>query len=176
MPPKRNQLHYRHLTAIERARAHGMLIAGMKSREVALFIGVHHSTIARIVDKENNNYASVPHGRQYKTTPRTDRTIAREARKGYIKRRQPLAQLQQTQAPQISKRTVQRRLKERNIQKHPATDRPLLKNSHKQARLEWAQRYKHYSAKDWCDTIWSDEVSVAQSDGKTTTWIFRTSV
>ncbi len=69
---------------------------------------------------------------------------------------------------------MQRQLEEQNIKKWHAVDRPLLEAKHKQQRLEWARRYRHYTAEDWEVVFWSDEMSVCKMDTKPNTWVFRT--
>lgn len=178
MPPQRTQKRSRELKPTERAFAHGMVTAGKSYRTVAQEFDVSQSTISRIItnDKQNpnSNYQSLPRPTPRKTTKEQDHRLQQEARKGYIERRVPLGELHHNVLPQVSRRTVQRRLKEDNVQKYPATERPALTPKHKKERLEWAHRYKHYTPKDWEElVVFSDEVSVAQDDGKTTTWVFR---
>lgn len=76
--------------------------------------------------------------------------------------------------PDVSRRTVQRRLEEQDIKKWRAAERPLLEAKHKQARLKWPMRYRHYTPDDWSVVVWSDEMSVCKLDSRTNTWVFRT--
>ena len=155
-----------------------MSIAGMPVRKIAAHFDVSHSTIVRAVNSYNdeNEYKSRPRTRPRITSTRTDRRISREAQLGYDARRQPLAELQQNVAPEVSRSTISRRLSKHNIKKWQAAERPLLEAKHKEARLEWALRYRHYTTEDWQVVVWSDEMSVCKSDGKVSTWVFRTPV
>ena len=161
----------RELNPIERAWAHGMSTAGMSACNIAPHFGVHHATIAHVASSYNdkNEYKSAPRDAPRKTTKAEDKALADEARRIAQTRRQPLRELQSNIMPQVSRRTIQRQLAEQNIRKWRAAERPLLEKYYKKLRLEWAKRYRHYSAKDWTVVVWSDEVSVSRTDNKTAT-------
>ena len=76
-------------------------------------------------------------------------------------------------APQVSIRTIRRRLRERNMRKWLAAGRPKLTEEHARKRLEWAKRYKDFTPEDWLKVAWSDESSVAKSRNLRNVWIFR---
>ncbi len=155
MPPQRTSRGASELTPLQRARPHGMSIAGMLMRAIADHFGVNHTTIVRTVNSyhDKNEYKSAPRSRPRATTERTDRRLRREARASYDARCQPLGQLHHNVMPNQSRKTVQRRLQEDNVQKWRAAERPLLESKHKQQRLEWAQRYRHYKAEDWAVVV-----------------------
>ncbi len=123
---------------------------------------------------EDDAFKTKPRGRRRKTTEQEDKNLQQEARKGYTQRRRPLMELHHNCMPQVSRRTVQRRVfKKDKVHKYPATERPALAPKHMRKRLEWAQRYQHLkAAKDWEHVVWSAKVAVAQSDGTCVVWVF----
>ena len=48
-----------------------------------------------------------------------------------------------------------------------------LTEKHKQKRLEWAKKYRKWTAEEWSKVIWSDEVYVYIGDDKGTVWVTR---
>ncbi len=147
---------------------------GAKTHAIASEFDVHQSTIVCAIEKADRNYESIPHSQRCKISKTDEQKLVSAAKPNYNKRRQLLQVLQNNVVPQISTCTIQRRLKKHNIMKHHTTERPVLDKDHKQLRLDWAKQYKHYTAQDWCCLVWSDEVAVAQTDGKSTTWVFCT--
>lgn len=85
-----------------------------------------------------------------------------------------MAELNQNVAPEISRRTINRRLAESNIKKWRAAKQPLLDKELAAQRLEWALKYETWCEDCWCKVAWSDECSVERSDGEDREWVFRT--
>ena len=119
------------LTPLDRAYAHGMSIAGMGVRQIARHFKVNPSTISRSMKAydDKNDYKSAPRGRPRKTTSKVDKKLCKKACADYTSRRQPSGELNRNIVPKISRRTVQRRLKEKNIRKWQAAERPLLEDN-----------------------------------------------
>ncbi len=140
MPALNAQLNGRELKPSQRAIIHGMAIAGTKSAAIARMFKVHRSTISRTLQAHgpaNNFKDKLRSGRPRKTTSRQDDRVYKKIRNGYFARRHPLAEVQQNLVPNVSVRTLQRRIQEKqNIRKCPTTERPFLNDSHKQQRLE----------------------------------------
>ncbi len=51
-------MSYTHLTIIERGKLEGFLALKMSIREIAKLMGRHHSTIAREIKRNNNDYCA----------------------------------------------------------------------------------------------------------------------
>ena len=125
------------LTPLDRACARGMSIDGMSARQIAPHFKAHHSTISRSLKAYNNDnsYKSASRGRPRMTTAKKDNKLCIKGRANHISRRQPLMELHHNTLPDVSRRTIQRRLEDKDIKKWRAAERPLLESSHKQARL-----------------------------------------
>jgi len=89
-------------------------------------------------------------GRPRSTSVTGDRWLARVA---MIETRLPLQELKSICNIPISMRTIQRRLKERDIGKWRAVNRALLTEAHAQTRLKWAREHKEWTAEDWSKVI-----------------------
>ncbi len=89
-------------------------------------------------------------GRPKKLSKKDERRLLRESKSDH---RQPLAEITANVVPHASIRTVKRRLKEHNIRKWLAAERPLLDEKLSLLRLEWALRYKDWTEEDWKKVI-----------------------
>ncbi len=84
----------------------------------------------------------------------------------------PLQNLHTNIMPTVCKRTVQRRLKEKNIQKHRQRLKPLLTGVHRSKRLEWALAHESWTYDDWAKVVCSDECSIELGSGHGRPWVF----
>ncbi len=101
------------LDHIARSEIVGMSRAGHSSYEIARITGDAPSTIQYTLKQapiRDENH-SLPRGRPTKTDAREDRKLARATTTTEEQRRKPLEQLRNKETPQISVRTVKRRLK-----------------------------------------------------------------
>ena len=68
----------------------------------------------------------------------------------------------------VSGRTVSRRLKESGLRARKAATKPHLKPEHREARMNWAVKYRRWTLADWSNVLFTDEASfsVSQRDGR----------
>jgi len=109
-------------------------------------------------------------GRPRSTSVTGDRWLARVA---MTETRLPLQELKSICNIPISTRTIQRRLKERDIGKWRAVNRALLTEAHAQTHLKWAREHKEWTTKDWSKVIWSDESAIKKDSDARTVWVWR---
>ena len=74
----------------------------------------------------------------------------------------------------ISQASVLRILKRRGYHKRKPTWKPILNEDQKEARLQFALRYKDWKLEDWKAVIWSDETSVILGHKRGGTRLWRT--
>ena len=151
----------------------GMRRAGSSQRQIAAELGVQQSTISRLfVRHTTTQFKKRGPRRQYKraTTQRDDRYLARVALKF---RRMSLQAITNDTGLNISKTTVQRRLKELGINKRVARTKPHLTPQHMAARLEWALEHENWTVEQWANVIWSDESSIQIGFDPRQTMVFR---
>lgn len=57
----------------------------------------------------------------------------------------------------VSPRTVRRRLNDAGLKGCVACKKPLIREYNRVQRLQWCERYKGWSCKDWWRVLWTDE-------------------
>lgn len=72
----------------------------------------------------------------------------------------------------VKRRSIQRLLNVENIRKWRQRKRPYIEHHHAQLRLQWAERYRHFTPEDWARVLWSDECSVERGAGLRPCWTF----
>jgi len=76
-------------------------------------------------------------------------------------------------APNVSSKTVRRRLAQKHLKKWIALERVHLDEDLAQERLEWALAHRHWTREIWRrKAIWGDEVAVERRRKKKK-WVFR---
>ena len=161
----------RELSPTMRAYLKGRHDAGESYGKISHTTGVPKTTIQSIVAATHQiKYKSARPGRPRETSIRTDRAIVRAA---LSDRRQTLGELS-VNVGGVSRRTIQRRLREADIKKWRAAQRPLLEPEIAAKRLAWAIAHKDWTEEQWLKVNWSDECSVEKSSGAKPTWVFRT--
>ena len=108
-------------------------------------------------------------GRPPKLSASTRRLPVRRSKKD---RQQPLRELRNEVAPQVSVRTVKRALQQENIRKWRAKKRALLKPQHAADRLAWALKHQDWDKKQWGGVIFTDECSVEKTKDPRGVWVF----
>jgi hypothetical protein len=89
-------------------------------------------------------------------------------------RLQPLRELRNEVASEVSVRTVKRVLEEEGIKKWQARKRSLLIAEHPAKRCTWAKTHKDWDNEEWEGVIFSDEWSVEKSKEPRGIWGYRT--
>lgn len=73
----------------------------------------------------------------------------------------------------VSRWTIQRRLKEAGLKSRKRPSTVELSDRHKKLRLNWAMRRCHWSVSQWRRVVWSDEASIRLrgKDGRLRLWV-----
>jgi DNA invertase Pin-like site-specific DNA recombinase len=149
---------------------------GKSIRLIATQTRVAKSTVATVLQSIEVRLSQdkVPRsGRPKKTTSRLDHKIVRIAENSEKLNAVVIArQLAELNLANISRQTVRRRLNEANHHGRALVSKPLLKNHHIKARLEFAKKYQNWTVMDWNKVLWSDESKIClnSSDGRRWTW------
>ena len=98
-------------------------------------------------------------GRKRKTSEREDLDIVTIAKKNRTKTLAEISTSMDKQGTTISKATVRRRLNEQGLYKLQPLKKPLLSDTHRDNRLEWAKKNKKT---DWSKVIFTDETTISQ--------------
>ncbi|GFT30770.1 HTH_Tnp_Tc3_2 domain-containing protein [Trichonephila clavipes] len=155
----------------ERWRAVGRIEAGQSIKDVALFLGVHHSVMSRLWKQFQTTQTVVrrPVGGCPKvTTPAEDRYIATVAKRN---RRATSTRVTSMVTASIGKAisgaTVHRRLHMNGLYaKVPRVCIPLSVQS-RGARLKWCREHCDWTVSDWGNVMFTDESRFTlEPDGK----------
>jgi transposase len=141
---------------------------------VSLIIGRPWSTVKNFLHRycKRGTMDNLPRsGRPEVLTRRDKRAILRAVRKN---RQFTREQIRRIHAPHVSLATIDRLLRQHNIRKWLAKERPKLTEEHAKARLEWALAHKDWTAEDFQRVIYSDECSVEVGPTGHQRWVFRT--
>ena len=75
----------------------------------------------------------------------------------------------------VSKGTIKRTLNKNDLYGRRPKRKPLLKNKHKEARLEFAKKYVHSSNSFWVDVLFTDETKIKLFTKNTQNYVWRKS-
>ncbi len=162
----------RELTPAQRAEIIGAHRLGVTAPEIAARLGYKQPTVyytLRMAEKREDN-KSRPRGGPRKTDAEKDKLLAEVAMAAPT---QPLRDLNRNVVPEVSVRTVQRRLKEKTIQKYRARKKPRLTGRHRSLRLQWALEHVDWEHEQWGKIVWSDECSIELGSGQARPYVFR---
>jgi IS30 family transposase len=123
-----------HLTEWEICYILGLKEADLSHEAIGLKVGRDRSTITKILQRYDwSTWSGKPvrSAPRCKTTDRDDRQLVRAALSNRVTVLRDISNIANVS---ISPRTVQRRLKENNIQKHIAVAKPFLTPVHQEAR------------------------------------------
>ena len=142
-------------------------------REIGRQLRIPHSTVSAFLNRyaDRENHDNLHHtGRPRKTTLSDDHYLIRSAESDTG---QPLAQLRLDTNIGASEQTIRRRLRETNIKKYKAVNRPLLTKKQIAARLKWAREHRNWSLEQWRRVLWSDETMVKNQNDPRPKLVFR---
>ncbi|UYV82240.1 hypothetical protein LAZ67_21001434 [Cordylochernes scorpioides] len=152
MPRRKIRAHYEHISEFETGRAIGLKEAGWSNRLIARHLCRSDAAFRRCWQKWVNNGSMQRQdgsGRPRETTEREDRAIVRMA---VAAPESTLSTIQRVTGTQVSKKTINRRLRVRNLRAClPLT--PV----HRQVRLQWCRERSPWNCADWGRIVFSDE-------------------
>ena len=149
-----------HLSDSEIAKILALDHSGLSTRAIASEVVCSQSTVSRILqtyDYKTFNSRDRTRIRKRKTTEHEDRILTRVAKANDDKAYHDIIYMFSIK---VSRKTLRHRLKEIDLYSRIRRQKPLLKPSHKAARLRWARKYQHWTVEDWKKVIWSDESSI----------------
>ena len=148
------------LTQIQRENVIGRMQAGQRQSEIARQMHVSQSTISRLWARFQNTGSTADAartGRPRVTTPALDRYI----RQSHLRNRFLSASTTARTLPGMRRiwcQTVRNRLHDAGLTARRPYRGPVLTPHHRQARLHWAQRHRHWTLRNiWQHVLFSDE-------------------
>src|SRR5579871_4072660 len=109
-------------------------------------------------------------GRKRKTSEKEDLDIITIAKKNRTKTLAEISTSIDKQGTTISKSRVRRRLNEQGLYKLQPLKKPLLSDTHRDNRLEWAKKNKKT---DWSKVIFTDEITISQFSKPKKVWRYK---
>ncbi|UYV71668.1 hypothetical protein LAZ67_8004049 [Cordylochernes scorpioides] len=150
MPHRKIRAHYEHMSEIETGRAIGLKEAGWSNRLIARHLCRSDAAIRQCWQKWVNNgsmQCQDGSGRPRATTEREDRAIVRMA---VAAPESTLSTIQRVTGTQVSKMTINRRLRERNLRaRRPLRCLPLTP-VHRQGRIVFSDESRFLLCTDDC--------------------------
>src|SRR5579871_6609906 len=109
-------------------------------------------------------------GRKRKTSEREDLDIVTIAKKNRTKTLAEISISIDKQGTAISKATIGRRLNKQGLYKLQSLKKPLLSDTHRDNRLEWAKKNKKT---DWSRIIFTDKITISQFNKPKKVWRYK---
>ena len=150
-----------------------LLSEGYSVCQIQSKTGLGKSTVGRIrkeVDSEKENNQG---GRPSKLSPRDKQSIIRQITTGKLDNAVQATQfINNILSSPVTPQTVRNALKSNDFRSVIKQKRPLLKKTHRQDRLNFAQYHENWTVEDWKRVLWSDETKINRigSDGRVYTW------
>ncbi|CCA71915.1 related to transposase-Wolbachia endosymbiont [Serendipita indica DSM 11827] len=163
----------RHPTA-KLQRVIELLELGKSISQTMALTGISKGSISRIRSEYCPNLQERPSGRPRKLSG-PDMHYARHLiRSGQAKNAVALIkQLKAMTCPALSPTTIRRALRLTGWKPRKKVKKPRLTRRHRKARLDWAERHRHWTVEDWKRVLWSDETKVNRlgNDGDEIVWV-----
>ena len=146
------------ISAANHASVISLLTQGYPVRDIEGRTGLGKSTVHRIkkevdIDKENN-----PGGHPPKLSTRDKASIIRQIRLGKLDTAvQATHFINSTLSHPVHPQTVRRALQESGFKSATKKKVPMLKKTHRQRRLEFAQQHENWTVEDWKRVLWTDK-------------------
>lgn len=153
----------RELSQIQRNEIVIKYHAGISVQSLSIFYKVPRQTIYYQINKHklrNSTDNLVRKGRPRKTTPRQDRLILQKFKEDVlITPKTASMEVKKDYGISISRKTVERRLKEANFATYVARPIPFISPKNKLKRLAFAKSFVNKPQSFWEQILWTDESS-----------------
>ena len=145
---------------------------GLKQREIAAHYHITQGEVSKILKRNAVTGVPTPRarpGRPIKTTRRQDRLLVRLCTAGRYKPTSALrTEWQNAIGVPVSRTLVNGRLIRAGLRSRRPLRKPLLKQGHRQRRLQWARDHLRWGPQHWNHVVFSDEArfEVYRHDGR----------
>jgi len=163
----------RSISAEKHSSVVSLLNEGYSQHQIHTRTGLGKGTIGRISKEVEGNKENHPGGRPSKLSPRDKQSIIRQISSGKLDNAVQATQfINSTISTPITPQTVRNMLKEAGLRSAMKKKIPMLKGTHRQQRLKFAQYHENWTLEDWKRVLWTDETKINRigSDGKVYVW------
>ncbi|CAF1683145.1 unnamed protein product, partial [Adineta ricciae] len=142
------------------------------NKDISEYINCSVKTVRHWIDRweENEDLCDLSRtGRPRATSAKTDSKIIQIAKNVQNVTSDEICNTLEKEGVDINARTIRRRLRENGGSYGPPTKKPLLKETHREQRLIWAQQHKNYN---WNNVIFTDEKTFKLGNSGRKVWRF----
>src|SRR5579859_783730 len=165
-----------HLSDVDIAKILALDKASTSQREIASLVKCSRTGVQRVLttyDFETFQGCNPRRDYQHKTTQREDRYIERALKQNNSIPLHDITNIVQERGLLVSETTIQRQRSEAGLSSYIAAEKPGLRVENIAKRLEWAEKYRNWTAEDWKCVIWSDESSIWIGVNPRRQWVIR---
>src|SRR5882762_7509897 len=163
----------RSTSAEKHSSAVSLLNEGYYQHQIHTRTGLGKGTIGRISKEVEGNKENHPGGHPSKLSPYDKQSIIRQISSGKLDNAVQATQfINSTISTPITPQTVRNVLKEAGLRSATKKKVPMLKGTHHQRHLKFAQYHERWTVEDWKRVLWTDETKINRigSDGKAYIW------
>ena len=157
-----------------RIRVQELLEEGLSSREIASRVSINSRTVDRIRKTTTPSTPMPSSGRKPKLSPQNKQLLLRMTHTGDGENASELAKRLREASGDVSHDTIRYTLKKAGLRAVRKPRKPRLTKVHKEARLNFAKKYKDWTDADWEHVIFSDETSIRCFGNQGRKWIYKT--
>ena len=150
-----------------------LLTQGYPHHQIHAKTGISLGTISKINKELDSNKENNHGGRPSKLSACDKQSIIHQITSGKLDNAVQATQfINNTLTNPVHPQTVRNALKEAGLRSATKKKVPMLKQTHRQRRLKFAQYHENWTVEDWKRVLWSDETKInwIGSDGKVYVW------
>src|SRR5260370_41932478 len=150
-----------------------LLNEGYSHHQIQARTGLWKGTIGRISKEVEGDKENHPGGHPSKLSPHDKQSILHQICSGRLDNAVQATQFINSTIPNpITAQTVRNVLKEAGFRSATKKKVPMLKGTHCQQCLKFAQYHENWTVEDWKRVLWTDETKINRigSDGKVYVW------
>lgn len=151
----------KYLTIHDKDKIVLLLQNGKKALDIALQLQIPKRTVQRVIKEfKDTGEIRAPRpksGRPKKTSTRQDRKLEAIIKQNPFKTQNQIREEWEKSGTNVSRRTVGRRIKQKEYNLCQAKVCPQLKKFQRQKRVKWAREHRFLPHKYWKRVLWSDE-------------------
>lgn len=150
-----------------------LLKADKSHREISFTLKISLGMVSKIRQNTEDLPTRKQPGPKKKISSLQERRVIRDIRNGNVENAVQISRkLAQEDNLHVSAETVRRTLRSAGLKGRAKVKKPLLTKKHMKKRLDFAQKYRSWTTRDWERVVWSDESKINRfgSDGREWTW------
>ena len=150
-----------------------LLNEGYSHHQIQARTGLGKGTIGRISKEVEGDKENHSGGHPSKLSPHDKQSILHQIRSGRLDNAVQATQFINSTIPNpITPQTVRNVLKEAGFRSATKKKVPMLKGTHHEQCLKFAQYHENWTVEDWKRVLWTDETKINRigSDGKVYVW------